>query len=90
MGYQRIHTEEKDIKILCPTKSHSKSNAETSDTFPLKLGMGNMLIITVYLPRSGDLHHCNKNNKLYVLERQILLWYCFSRTEEILEYLCIY
>lgn len=41
-----IHTEEKDIiKILCPTKTYSKYNAETVDTFPLKLEMGNMLVI---------------------------------------------
>lgn len=50
MGHQRIYTEEKDIciiKIPVPNKkkTYSKSNAETLDTFPLKLGMENMLFI---------------------------------------------
>lgn len=49
MGHQRIHTEEKDIcviKIPVPNKkAYSKSNAETLDTFPLKLGMENTLVI---------------------------------------------
>lgn len=50
MGHQRIHTEKKNKNPVPIKKTYSKSNAETLDAFPLKLGMGNMLVfITVCL-----------------------------------------